>query len=169
MNYDNIILVYDIIREIIPEEKKDDFNLLYNFCLSKVKHNEQQSCCNWRCTWSISLLIFLFILWTGASVFLFALGLALLALSFGFRILCCCYHICYEACCTSHTTDEDKGSYILRTITVDVGAQRRNEAAAEDHDEILSFCGAGSLTCAILLIPAGYKKILSWFDDWRSN
>ena len=168
LNYDNIISIYDIIKGNIPEEKKNDFNLMYNFSLSKVKPN-RQSCCNWKCTWTISLLIFLFILWTAASAALLAIGITLLALSLALRLLCCCYHLCYYACCTTKSvTEEDKGNYILRTTTYDGAKIKANEEEQKRDDENLSFCGAGGLACTILLIPEGYKKILDWYDDWKS-
>ena len=168
LNYNYIIAVYDIIKENIPKEKKNDFNLLYNFCLSKVNHNKS-CCCNWKCVWAISLLIFLFILWTVASAVLLVIGIAILALSLAFRVLCCCYHFWYSACCTKVSeTEEDKGSYILRTIHYDGAKIRANEMEAKDDDKKCSLFGAGGLTCAIIFIPKGYKKILDWYYDWSS-
>ena len=133
-----------------------------------MNHNKS-CCCNWKCVWTISLLIFLFILWTVASSVLLVIGIAILALSLAFRVLCCCYHFWYSACCTKVSeTEEDKGSYILRTIHYDGAKIRANEMEAKDHDEICSLFGAGGLTCAIILIPKGYKKILDWYYDWSS-
>ena len=66
LNYENIISIYDIIKTIIPEEKKNDFNSLYDFASTNISKTGR-SCCSWNCTWSISLLIFLWILWTAIS------------------------------------------------------------------------------------------------------
>ena len=165
LNYDNIVAKYDIIKPIILEEKKNDFNLLYDFASTKDKI--ENSCCSWNCTWTILLLIFLWIIWTAITVALFVVGLALLAVSLGLRCFCCLYHFCYRACCTTTVTEEDKGSYILRTTTYHRDKERADQIEAEDHDETLSVCGAGSLACAITLIPEGYKKIWDWFKSWR--
>ena len=165
LNYDNIVAKYDIIKPIIPEEKKNDFNLLYDFASTKDKI--ENSCCSWNCTWTILLVIFLLIIWTAISIALFVVGLALLAVSLGLRCFCCLYHFCYQACCTTTVTEEDKGSYILRTTTHHRDKERADEIEAEGHDEALSVCGAGGLACAIMLIPEGYKKICDWFKSWR--
>ena len=70
---------------------------------------------------------------------LFALGVALLALSLCLRIFCCLYHFCYQACCTTTVTEEDKGSYILRTTTHHRDKERADEIEQEEHNEVLSF------------------------------
>lgn len=166
LNYENIISIYDKIKTTVPEKKKNDFNLLYDFATTNIS-KAGRSCCSWNCTWSVSLLIFLWILWTAVSVGLFVVGIALLAVSLGLRVACCIYHCCYQVCCTTTVTEEDKGSYILRTTTHHRDKERADEIEQGEHDEVLSICGAGSLACAIFLIPEGYKKIWEWFKNWR--
>ena len=170
LNYSKIIPLYDLIKEIIPEEKKNDFNSLYNFASNKIQQNQYsgESCCNWNCTWSISLFIFLLFLWTAVSAGLLGVGLGFLFLSIALRVLCCVYHCVYAICCTTTVTEEDKGNYILRTTTHHVDREIANEIEGERHDNDLSECGAGSMLYVILIIPEGYKKICGWFEEWKN-
>lgn len=125
------------------------------------------SCCNCKCVWTNTLFIFLLILWTACSAALFGLGVGFCALSLALRIICCLYHFCYQVCCTTTVTEEDKGSYILRTTTHHVDKERADEGEQEHDDQALSEFGASSLFCLISLIPVGYKKICNWYDDWK--
>ena len=170
LNYGHILSLYDIIKEIVPEQKKDDFDCLYNFALNNSNNQNQSSepgCCNCKCVWTNSLLILLLLLWTCCSVALFALGVGFCALSLGLRVLCCLYHFCYQACCTTTVTEEVRGNYIVRTTTHHVDRERADEAEQEQHDEALAICGAKSMYCLICFIPEGYKKIMGWYDDWK--
>ena len=96
-----------------------------------------------------------------------AIGLSFILLSLSLRLLCCCYHICYQACCTTSTRTYDRGSYIEQVTTVDVAAQRANRAEAEAHDDCLAECGPEAMACVLPLIPKGYKKVLELFNDIR--
>ena len=50
-------------------------------------------------------------------------------------------------------TEEDKGYYILRTSTVDVGKQKEIEKEASDQDDCLVNCEPCALAISIILIP----------------
>ena len=168
MNADSIASIFNFVKESVPEEKKDIFNILCNSALSNCQNtNNSNSCCTCKCTWSIIFLIFGLILWTAASVALVAIGLAFILLSLSLRLLCCCYHFWYRVCCTQSTQTHDRGSYIEEVTTVYVGRQRADEAEAEEHDECLASCGPEGMVCALALIPKGYKKVLEIFNDIR--
>ena len=169
MNSNNIVSLFDIVKESVPEEKKDIFNAVYSSALNYCqKSYSSESCCTCKCTWSIIFLIFGLILWTCGSVALVALGLAMIALSLALRLLCCIYHLCYQACCTVTHETHDRGNYIEELTIVDVGRQRADEREAKEHDDCLANCGPAGMACAIVLIPEGYKKVFEIFNSIRN-
>lgn len=168
VSHSKINIMFDIIKEVIPEEKKSVLDDIYNYILNKPDKKEK-GCCSGPCFCYTFLFIFLLFLWTIASVILFNLGLCLLFVAYGLRLFCCFYHICISACCTTSVTEEDKGDYILRTTTVDVGRQREIEREAANNDECLSECAPLALAVSILLIPKVYKKIIELYDDWKNK
>ena len=167
LRYDYILSVYDTIKPIIPEQKNSDFIYLYNEANSKsLPLSTEPGCCNGKCCWTNSLYIFLLFLWTCASAALLGLGIGFCVLSFGLRIVCCLYHFCYRACCTTTVTEEDRGDYIVRTTTHHVGREIADEAEEARDDRNLAECGANSLLL-LTFIPSGYKKISEWYEDWK--
>lgn len=171
MNNSNISLLYDILKESVPEEKKEIFNYMINkalnYCQSQNK-NSSNSCCTCKCTWGIIFLIFGLIFWTAASVALFVAGLGFIALSLGLRLLSCIYHCCYDMCCTTEVKEYDKGDHILRVTTTFVDREEANRREAESDDDCLATCGAGGMYCAIVLIPEGYKKVIEIYNKIRT-
>lgn len=117
LNNDNINSRFNIIKEVIPEEKKIILDSINNYTLYKPT----KGCCSCPCVGLTTLFIFLLLLWTIASIILFTLGLGLLFAAYALRIVCCLYHCCIHTCCTTSVTEEDKGDHILRTTTIDVG------------------------------------------------
>lgn len=168
MRNDYINSIFDIVKEAetIPEEKKEILNTMRISALNSGQSSN--SCCTCKCTWSIIFLIFGLLFWTIASVVLVVIGLAFIALSLALRVLCCLYHLCYQACCTTSTTTTDKGSYIEEVTTVHVGKQRADEAEAEEHDDCLANCGPLVLAYSILLIPKGYTKIFEIYASIKN-
>ena len=104
-----------------------------------------------------------------ASIALVILGLYLLLIAYALRIVCCLYHCCCYTCCTSSVTEEDKGDYILRTTTIDVGKKEEIEREAANTDDCLVNCAPLVLAYSIMLIPEGYKKICDLYEDWISD
>lgn len=171
LNNDTINSMFTIIKEVIPEEKKNVLDSIYNYILSnpsRPKEN-QNSSCSGSCFCYTFLLIFLLFLWTIASIFLFSFGLILLFAAYGLRIVCCLYHCCQYICCTTTVKDEDKGDYILRTTTIHHDKEREIERDAENTDDCIAELGPMALAYSILLIPEVYKKIIGLYDGWKKN
>ena len=143
----NFIRKLYIIKEVVPEEKKIVLDSILSIY---VKTEEETGCCSCACFWYTTLFLFLLLLMTAASVFLFAFGLGLLFVAYGLRLVCCLYHCFVYTFCTSSVTEEDKGDYILRTTTVDVGKQDQIVSDLADNDDCLSQCGAMALAYSIL-------------------
>ena len=165
LNKDNIKSMIDIIKEVetIPEEKKKVLDS-FNENLSQTK-----GCCSCSCVCYTFLVIFLIFLWTIASIALLVLGLALLFVAYALRLVCCLYHCCYDMCCTSTVTEEDRGDYIVRTTTIHEQDRRINQMEAEEHDDCLVNCAPWALSISIEIIPKGYKKICEWYDNWKEK
>lgn len=165
LNNDNLDSMFDIIKEVIPEEKKIVLDSIKNHNLSETKKGG----CSCACFWYTTLYIFILFLWTIASFFLFTFGLGVLFYTCALRIGCCLFHCFRYTFCTTYVTDEDKGDYILRTTTVDVGRQKEIKAEAAESDDCLAKCGPFVLSISIYLIPKGFSKISELYEDWREK
>ena len=165
LNQDNINSKLEIIKDALPEEKKNALDSMNNNNLIK----QTKSCCSCSCTCYTILFIFLLLLWTIASIALVALGVAALFIAYALRIVCCLYHCCWDACCTTSVKEEDKGDYILRTTTIDVGKKEEIEREAANTDDCLVNCAPLVLAYSIMLIPEGYTKICNLYGGWRGN
>ena len=97
------------------------------------------------------------------------MGVAALFIAYALRIVCCLYHCCWDACCTTSVKEEDKGDYILRTTTIDVGKKEEIEREAAETDDCLVNCAPLVLAYSIMLIPEGYTKICNLYGGWRGN
>ena len=172
LNYNYIYTLYDTIKVIIPEQKKDDFDFLFNLFTNKEKESAQssgESCCNGKCFWTNTLFIFLLFLWTVCSAVIFSVGVGFCALSLALRVACCLYHFCYQTFCTTTVHEEDRGNYILRVTTHHVDREIADQIQQERDDKNLAECGAVSLFVVITFIPVGYRKIFDWYDDWKRD
>ena len=165
LNQDNINSKLEIIKDALPEEKKNALDSMNNNNLIK----QTKSCCSCSCTCYTILFIFLLLLWTIASIALVALGVAALFIAYALRIVCCLYHCCWDACCTTSVKEEDKGDYILRTTTIDVGKKEEIKREAAETDDCLVNCAPLVLAYSIMLIPEGYTKICNLYGGWREN
>ena len=172
MNQDNINSKLEIIKDALPEEKKNALDSINNY--NSIQSTNRS--CSGPCSCYTILFLFLLFLWTIASIALFALGLALLFIAFALEIFCCLFKICCCFCCFK-SEEENKGNYVVSTTTINLGfvvegkenlgcKQKEIERVPEKEADCLLSCAPSFLCFSIKLIPKGYKKICNLYGDW---
>ena len=162
-DYHNAVLKLNFIKEKFPQKSNIIESMKQTLCSPFIETNEE-SCCTCKCCckcFGISILIFI---WTIITIILGAVGIIIIGLYLGFQVLCCLYHFCYSACCTTETREYDKGDHILRVTTHYEGREIQNKKEAARDAEDLNECCAGGLYCTFSLISWGYKKICELRD-----
>ena len=164
-DYNLINQYFTSLKKITPQEKISIINDMQNYALENSYNPSPKSCCNCGYVCCVFSVIFLILLYTCVSMALIFIAIFCILASLAFRILSCCFHCCYAICCISDSYhDEDKGSYILRTIYVNDAARKANWDSCCEIDGILGKFGCSAAACICVLIPAGYKKICECLD-----
>ena len=167
-NYLDSILInqyFNSLIKITPEEKISIINDMKTFAIENSYNPPQKSCCNCGYVCCVFSVIFLILIYTFVSLLLINIAILCILASLAFRILSCCCHCCYAICCIQDSYhDEDKGSYILRTIYVNESARNANYNSCCEIDDVLGKFGCGAAACVCSLIPKGYKKICECLD-----
>ena len=150
--YNGIVKLY-FIKEYFPEKSNIIESMKEN--LNKMNGNEKESCCSCKCFRFYALLV----LWTIASIAIGVIGIGILLFSYLHRFINLIFLCCKRLCPPKEEHVYDKGDHIVKVTTINEDVIKEDINEAKANDSWFDSCGKGGASCAISLIPWGYKKI----------